>query len=192
MLDFDAVRNKTISFNELIAGLGRAELATLTEEMVDAMLALIAECTDADVIFVPDDPDAEDTFAENQADIDLAWTLGHVIVHTTASAEESAFLAAELARGVEFHGRSRWEVPWQQATTIEFCRQRLEESRHMRLASLVLWPDPPHLKNTYQSRPDGPTVNAVARFVYGLAHDDSHLGQIAEIVRQAQTARRSQ
>jgi hypothetical protein len=42
----------------------------------------------------------------------LPWTLGHVIVHITASAEESAFLAAELARGVHRRtGRSRFEVP---------------------------------------------------------------------------------
>lgn len=46
-------------------------------------------------------------------DVHLAWNLGHVIVHTMASAEESAALAAELARGVEYHGRSRYEVPWE-------------------------------------------------------------------------------
>jgi hypothetical protein len=32
-------------------------------------------------------------------------------------------------------------------------------------------------------------VNAVIRFVYGLKHDDDHLGQIADIVRQAKVAR---
>jgi len=34
-------------------------------------------------------------------------------------------------------------------------------------------------------------VNAIARFVWGLKHDDDHLGQITEIVRQAREARRS-
>ena len=189
MLDFDAVRNQLISFEALVEGLGKTELAALTNEMVDTILTLIDDCTDADVVFVPDDPEAEDTFAENEEDIYLAWTLGHVIVHTTSSAEESAFLAAELARGVEYHGRSRYEVPWEQATTIEFCRRRLEESRKMRLASLAVWPEAPHLDNTYQSRPEAPVINAVGRFVSGLAHDYSHLGQIAEIVRQAKAVR---
>ena len=157
--------------------------------MVDTMLDLITDCTDADVVFVPQDPQADDPFAEDEADYYLAWTLGHVIVHTTASAEESAFLAAELARGVEFHGRSRWEVPWQQALTIEFCRQRLEESRRMRLASLEMWPDQPDLGNTYLSKWSGENVNAIYRFVGGLKHDDSHLEQIGKIARQAKDSR---
>jgi len=32
-------------------------------------------------------------------------------------------------------------------------------------------------------------VNCVNRFIRGLSHDDSHLGQIEEIVRQAQAGR---
>jgi hypothetical protein len=189
MLDFIPVRNKTISIDQLCAGLGVDDLRRLTGEMVDAMLGLIAGCTDADVTFTPDDPEAEDTYASDPDEVALAWTLGHVIVHTTASSEESAFLAAELARGVPFReGRSRYEVPWRTVTTIEQCRQRLEESRRMRLASLELWPDPPHLDNLFTTR-SGARYNAVVRFVFGLAHDDSHLGQIAEIVRQGRERR---
>ena len=146
---------------------------------------LIHECTDADVQFVPDDPEAHDPFAEEEKDVDLAWTLGHVIVHLNASCEESAALASELARGVEFHGRSRSEIPWESVTTIDECRQRLEESRRICLASLNMWPDNPHLENFYQSRPESPRINAVGRYVYGLSHADSHLMQIQEIVRQA-------
>jgi hypothetical protein len=124
-------------------------------------------------------------FAADVAEAKIAWTLGHVIVHTTASSEESAFLAAELARGVEPHGRSRFETPWRTVTTIEQCRRRLEESRRMRLATLDVWPDQPHLDVFYQYAPDRPSYNAFGRFVLGLRHDDDHLGQIAEIVRQA-------
>lgn len=119
----------------------------------------------------------------------MPWTLGHVIVHTTASAEESAAIAAELARGVAYHDRSRHEVPWTEVQTIAGCRQRLEESRRMRLASLRMWPDAAHLENEYQAWANGPTVNAVGRFVLGLMHEESHLEQIAEIVRQARAAR---
>ncbi len=153
------------------------------------MHSLIAECVDADVTFAPDDPEANDTFATDEADVRLPWTLGHVIVHATASAEESAALAAELARGVRYHGRSRHEVPWQAITTIAQCRQRLEESRRMRLASLDMWPDAPHLDNTYRYQAGDEPINAVNRFVRGLSHDDSHLEQISKIVAQAKAAK---
>ncbi len=190
MLDFTPVRNKSLTIDQLCADLGVDDLRRLTDEMVDTMLELIAGCSDADVVFVPDDPEAEDTYAENPDEVNLAWTLGHVIVHVTASSEESAFLAAELARGVPHReGRSRFEVPWRTVTTIEQCRQRLEQSRRMRLASLDLWPHPPHLDNLFTTR-SGARYNVVVRFVFGLWHDDSHLGQIAEIVRQAKEARK--
>jgi hypothetical protein len=189
MLDFIPVRQKEITVRELAANLTPTDLAHLTNEMVETMLGLIAECEDADVTFVPNDPQANDTFAINPDEVNLSWTLGHVIVHTTASSEESAFLAAELARSVPHHGRSRAEVPWPTVTTTAQCRQRLEESRRMRLASLELWPDSPDLNNTYQIREGADPTNALTRFVMGLSHDDSHLEQIAKIVRQARVAR---
>ncbi len=185
MLDFTPVRNKQKTVGQLAAGLSPADLRALTNEMIDTMLGLIEGCADADVTFVPNDPEANDTFALNQSEANLAWTLGHVIVHSTASAEESAALAAELARGVPVHGRSRSEVPWETVTTIRQCRERLEESRRMRLASLELWPARPDLDNTYQPYENSEHVNAINRFIRGLSHDDSHLGQIAQIVEQA-------
>ena len=100
------------------------------------------------------------------------------------------FLAAELARGVPHRGgRSRSEILWTTVTTIDQCRQRLEESRRMRLATLDVWPNPPHLDNTYQTREDGPFYGPLARFIMGLSHEDSHLGQIADIIQQAKAAR---
>lgn len=189
MLDFAPIRAKQTTFSELAGGLTRDDLRALTNEMIDHQLALVAECVDADVTFVPVDPAANDTFAAPGAQVDLAWTLGHVIVHATASSEEAAFLAAELARGVEFHGRSRSEVAWETVTTIAQVRQRLEESRRMRLASLDLWPDQPYLDNKQELSWLGESIAAPARFVLGLSHDDSHLGQIADIVQQARAAR---
>jgi hypothetical protein len=189
MLDFTPVREKRTTLAEFVAGLDHDDLRNLTNEMVDTMLGLIADCVDADVTFVPEDPEANDRWAATEDEVRLAWTLGHVIVHTTASAEESAFLAAELARGVPNHGRSRSEVHWQTVTTMAECRHRLEESRRMRLASLALWPDEPHLDNVYEAWTGGPQVNAIGRFVLGLMHDDDHIGQIAEIARQSQVAR---
>jgi hypothetical protein len=189
MLDFGAVRDKQITFHAFVAGLTVEDLRSLTNEMIDDMLAKLSGIHDADVVFVPEDPEAEDTFANDSAEASLPWTLGHVVVHVTASAEESAFLAAEMARGVEHHGRSRYEVPWEAVTTAAQCRQRLEESRRMRLASLDMWPDEPHLANTYIPWKAMGEINAVGRFVLGLRHDWDHLAQIDEIVRQAKTVR---
>ena len=189
MLNFQAVRNQEITFAQLVVDLTLDDLRDLTNEMVDTMLSLIADCVDADVVMEPVDPEADDPFAATPEEVNLAWNLGHVVVHTTASAEESAAVAADLARGVEYHGRSRYEVPWTEMRTIVGCRQRLEESRRMRLASLEMWPAEPHLENAYEVWPDRAKVNAVGRFVLGLMHDESHLGQIQEIVRQARLAR---
>lgn len=189
LLDFDPVLTREISFNELVADLTIADLRELTNDMIDTMLDLIAGCEDADVTFVPEDPDADDSYATDETEQNIAWTLGHVIVHTTASSEESAALAAELARGVEYHGRSRSEVPWQTITTIEQCRHRLEESRRMRLASLEMWPDAPYLDNRHMPYRFVGELNAIGYFVTGLFHDNGHLEQISNIIRQAKTAR---
>lgn len=189
MLDFNAVREERITFDELVADLTVADLEDLTNEMVDFILGQIAECEDIDVTFEPSDPEAHDPYASTPEEVTMPWTLGHVIAHLTASSEESAALAAELARGVENHGRSRYEVPWQRMETIAGCRHRLEESRRMRLSSLKMWPDEPHLDKTYQAWTDGPQVNAIGRFVLGFWHTADHLGQIEDIVRQATAAR---
>ena len=189
-LDFDRVRNKEISYNQLTAGLTVVNLKQLTNDTIDRQLSLIKGCSDDDVVFVPDDPAAKDTAAATAEEFSLAWTLGHVIVHATASSEEAAFIAAELARGVPYReGRSRSEVHWTTVTSIDQCTSRLEESRRMRLASLEMWPESPSFENSYVSPRTGITIGPVIRFVLGLAHDDDHLGQISEIVRQAHQAR---
>ena len=189
VLDFTPVRNREQTLAQLASGLTTKDLRDLTNEMVDHMLQLIADSTDADVTADIRDPEANDTFAARPEDVGLSWTLGHVIAHTTASAEESAALATELARGVEFHGRSRSEVPWETVTTIAQCRARLEESRRMRLASLDMWPDRPYLNNTYEPYAGRGAYNAITRFVGGLSHDDAHLGQIERLVREARAGR---
>jgi hypothetical protein len=190
MLDFAPIRNKERTMQELVAGLGPDDLRRLTNEMLNTMLGMISECTDADVTFVPDDPDAYDSAAATEAELHIPWTLGHLVVHCTASSEEAAAIAAELARGVPHRGgRSRSEVHWTTITTIAQCRYRLEESRRMRRASLDMWPDQPHLENTYLPREGAEPTNAVMRFVNGLRHDDSHLEQIAKVVAQARAAR---
>ena len=190
MLDFTPVRQKQMTMMQLTAGLTPADLHRLTDEMIGTMLDLIADAAEADVVFVPVDPQAKDEAAATAEEVNMPWTLGHVIVHTTASGEEYAFIAAELARGVEWHGRSRYETPWPTIHTLAQCRRRLEESRRMRHALLEAWPAEPHLDVLFTPNfPGTAPVNAIARFVGGLSHDDAHLGQIAEIMRQARAAR---
>lgn len=191
MLDFAAVRRKETTIAELVKDLTPADLGRLTNAMLDLQLSLLAECQDADITFVPVDPEAHDAAAATAEAADLPWTLGHVIAHVTASAEEAAFLSAELARGVPVPDkhRSRYETPWETVTTVAHCRARLEESRRMRLACLEVWPAQPHLANTQFLSEASPRVNPLERFARGLSHDDAHLGQIREIARQARAAR---
>ena len=74
MLNFAPVRAKEIA-KESTADLTVTDLRGLTDEMVNAMLSLIAGCTDADVVFVPEDPEAYDKHAAGQ-ELHVAWTLG--------------------------------------------------------------------------------------------------------------------
>ncbi len=184
MIDFRPLRTHERTIQELAEGLKLEDLANLTNEMVDAQLAAIAQAVDEDVVFVPYDPGANDPFASDPSLVDLSWTLGHVIVHATASSEESAALALTLARGLEVTGRSRYETPWEEATTVAFLRRRLEDSRRMRLSMLEAWPDPAHIDNYYSTSEGRPPMNALGRFLSGLSHDDSHVGQIRGIMAQ--------
>lgn len=189
MIDFGPLRRKEKSLQDLAAGLGRDDLGRLTREMVAAQLSAIEDATDDDVVMVPDDPEANDAYAARPEDVGLSWTLGHVVVHTTASSEESAALALVLARGLPVAGRSRYEVPWEEARTVTFIRHRLDESLRMRLKMLEAWPDEPHLENFYAPYEGRPPMNALGRFIGGLAHDDSHLEQMRKIMKQARSRR---
>lgn len=187
--DLTKMRDEGKSIQEIGDSLSVDDLRALTNASIDEMLASIEGCEDHDVSFVPDDPDANDPAAADNADVDLAWTLGHVIVHSTASGEEYGFTGTQLARGVEFMGRPRYEVPWETMETIDQCHHRLEESRRMRLALLDVWPDEPHLDVTYKPGPNADPINAKAAFLRGLMHDAAHQDQVREIVRQAKAAR---
>ncbi|HEY8761510.1 MAG TPA: DinB family protein [Candidatus Dormibacteraeota bacterium] len=191
MLDFSPVQKGEKTSQELAAKLTREDFASLTEEMCDLQLEAIRDAVDADVDFVPDDPDAKDTFAARPEDVGLSWTLGHVVVHTTASSEESAALALTLARGLPVDGRSRYEVSWEGVRTAAFIRGRIEESRRMRLAMLAAWPDQPHLDNFYSPYEGRPPMNALGRFLSGLSHDASHLEQMRKIMVEARGRRRA-
>jgi len=189
MIDFTPIIEQKINWTRFAKQFSKQDLIEQTNWLTDHILDLIADANDEDVTFTPTDPEAHDPYAIESADEDLSWNLGHVIVHLTASNEESAFLAAEVARGVEVtYRRSRWEVPWETITTIQQCRERLEESRRMLLASLDMWPEDAHTDNFYKS-PKGLKITPAVRFLLGQNHAVSHLGQIKEILQQAGQAK---
>jgi hypothetical protein len=191
MRDFTPVNTNAVPMARFIDDWNPApdELARLTDASIDRFLALLATASDADIDFVPDDPEADDGAAADSADRGLAWTVAHNIVHATASGDEYAAVAADLARGVDFHGRPRFETPWQSVTTVEQCRRRLEESRRIRLASLRMWPNRPDLSRGYAPWRRSGWVNAQGIFVWGLAHDQGHHAQVERILQQAHAAR---
>lgn len=183
-IDFAAVREGKTTYADAVRGLDQAALREQTAALYDEVEAIVAPATDADVVFQPVDPDANDTFG-NPEEASLAWTLGHVVVHLTASSEESAALASQLARGIPVEGRSRYETPWETVTTAAQIRARLAESRRMCDAFLDAWPDEPHLDVAYEPIPRFGPLNAVGRYALGLSHADGHLDQLREILRQA-------
>ena len=182
VIDFAPYRNKELTLPEMATTISKDELRAASQASVDAMLESVAGCDDAAAVFVPVDQAATD-------DGETGWTIAHIIVHASAGSEKGAFLALEQARGVPNHGRSRFETDWESVTTIEACRQRLRESLRMRLASLDAWPDQPNLEISHEPFPGAGEQNAIARFSLGLAHEQGHLGQLADVVRQARTSR---
>ncbi len=191
--DFAAIREGRLSYADAVRDLDREALRALTEDLYDEVGAIVAPATDAAVVFEPVDPDANDTFGASE-EANLPWTLAHVVVHLTASAEESAALASQLARGIPVPqgeaGRSRYETPWETVATAAAVRDRLAESRRICRAFLDAWPDQPHLDVAYTPIPRFGPLNAVGRYALGLFHGDAHLGQLREIMRQAQEAGR--
>lgn len=183
------VNTYQVPMSTFAASLSKDDLATMTIQSVEQLTSLLQQCHDSDITFVPDDPRAFDAFAARfrPEEARIGWTIGHNVVHMTASADEYAFTAAELARGVPFHGRSRSELPWQGITTREQCLARVTESKRLRLASLDLWPDSPDLENGVTPWKESGWVNAIGLFTWGIAHDASHIEQIQGVLNQLRT-----
>jgi hypothetical protein len=184
MIDFSRIDNESFKLADLQGEVSHGQLLEYTHASINTVLALIAGARDEYVSFLPHDPEANDPFAEDPALQNIGWTLGHVIVHMTASGEETAAIGAALARGVEVSWRMRYEVPWESVTTLAQCRHRLEESRRMRVAALNSWPDAPHLEILWTKVARFGPLNAIGYSLLGLKHDSDHYGQIAEIMRQ--------
>lgn len=194
MIDFSPMQNGETTYIEYARreNIGVAELQALSDESVDYLLSLLEGLQDADVVFDPEDPEADDPFAVAGEEA-IGWSFAHLIAHVTASSEEGAALSSLLARGVPASERPRYETPWRDIKTAAQARQRLEESRRMRNAYLETWPDQPlldvkrQLSERFIARFG--EMNAPAAFLFGLSHEVGHYAQIAEVKRQALAAR---
>lgn len=188
-IEFDVMELPAgIKLGELQKNYSREDLIRLNNDIIDSILEIVRNVPDSYVTFVPHDPDAYDPWADDSHETNIAWTLGHVIVHTTASAEERAAHGSLLARGASVKGRARYEVPWETVTTTAQIVHRLEESRRIRLAYLDAWPDEWHRDNMYDQRSyveKYGEMNAVGMTLMGMKHELEHFEQIVEIVRQA-------
>ena len=196
MIDFSPMRDGETTYQDYAAreGIGPAELRQYSDESVDFLRSLLDGLNDGDIVFDPEDPEANDPYAvENEETI--GWTFGHLIAHVTASSEEGAALSSLLARGVAAAERPRYETPWREITTVAQVRQRLEESRRMRNAYLETWPDKPLLDIcrdvSERFTAKFGEMNAPAAFLFGLSHEVGHYAQIEEVKRQALSARAS-
>ena len=167
-------------------------LERLSDESINYLLDLLAELEDEDIVFEPEDPDANDPYAVTGEEA-IGWSLGHLIAHVTASTEEGAAFSSLLARGIPATERPRYETPWRDMRSVAQARQRLEESRRMRNAYLQTWPQEPFLdvhrvvSERFTARFG--EMNAAAAFLFGLSHEVGHYAQIEEVKRQALAAR---
>jgi hypothetical protein len=193
-IDFSPVDRGEKKLADIAGSLSIADLRAATNESIDRLHAYLDDLTDADVIFDPVDPLANDPYAK-PGEEHIGWNLAHLIVHVTASSEEGATIAAILARGIPFEGRLRYETPWETVRTVAQCQQRLEESRRIRLASLDVFPDRPFL-DVYRVVSERFTarhgqMNAIASFLFGLHHEVGHYAQFADVRAQALAARQA-
>lgn len=196
MIDFSAVRDGEKKIIDLCRddNITIDDLRDATNESIDFLLEIVSDLDDADIVFDPNDSEANDPYAA-EGEENIGWTMGHLIAHVTASSEEGAAFSSLLARGVEsVEARPRYETPWKEMTTKAHCVQRLEESRRIRLAYLDTWPDEPDYENLRVGMSEGAQeyfgdLNAPAVFLMGLGHELGHYDQIKEVKQQALAAK---
>lgn len=159
----------------------------------DFMLDLLHGLTEAQVLYEPTDENADDPYAVNTEDRRIGWSIAHLVLHVTASLEESCSVGSMLARGVAIDKtRYRYEPDWRDVTDKDTVLARLAESRRMCLAYLDTWPDEPHLDNLRVFDADHylakAQINAVGATLGGLRHMDGHVAQLKSVAEQAKAA----
>jgi hypothetical protein len=189
-IDFAPVRDNTIKMEQFAQDYSVDDLRALTRDLLGEVRSIIDAADDQQVLFLPFDPDANDP-AALPGEEHIGWSLAHLVLHVTASAEESAGISSLLARGIVYgrEPRLRYEPYWKNITGKAQVVQRLDECERICLAYLDAWPDAPHLNNYREtseaSLERNGRLNAVATYLYGFRHMDGHLAQFREALRQA-------
>lgn len=193
LIDFSPVDRHEMQMLEFSKSFSVADLKAATNASINLILDIIRDMSDAQMTFLPFDPDADDPHAV-EGEEKIGWSLAHLVVHVTASSEEGAAFSSILARGIPYpkEPRLRYETNWHTVTTKAQAIQRLEESRRIRLAYLDTWPDAPHLDVYRQSSPQSIEkfgyTNAPASFLSSLKHEAGHYDQFREVARQSRAA----
>ncbi len=171
-----------------------SDLKSSVNDYLNMIRDMVKDLTDAQLTFEPVDQDANDPYAKTTQEVNMAWSVAHLVLHVTASLEEGAAISSILARGIPVEARSRYEPDWQLVTRRSQVLQRIEESRRICLAYLEAWPDEPHL-DVYRKFPEGSRfaemlMNAPASYLFSLKHLDGHLDQFRRTIQQASEATR--
>lgn len=192
-IDFTPIRERTQKAIPFASQYSLDQIRAAAVESIDFMLGILDGLSDADVTFVPDDPDANDPHAVPE-EVSVGWNIAHIIVHVTASTEEYVSTAAVIARGINYprEPRLRYETHWKSVTTVAQCKQRLLESLRMRLAALDSFPDeilPGRWERSERFLEIFGEVDAKAAYLLGLNHETGHRAQLSEAKRQAMAVR---
>lgn len=187
-IDYSPVRSGETKMLEFSRRFTPVDLRAETSALYNAVHDIIKDMTDAQITHIPYDPHANDTHAV-AGEENIGWSLAHLVLHVTASAEEGAAFGSLLARGIPAGGRLRYEPDWKTYTTKAQVIERLEESRRIVLAYLDAWPNQPHLDVLRDLSPryieKVGQMNATATHLSSLMHMDEHLDQFREAARQA-------
>jgi hypothetical protein len=189
LINFQLIYTRDKTLGELAAGYSKADLVMALNGYVDYTCQIIGGVDNEQVNYVPHDPDANDAYAASESERHAGWSLAHLVMHVTASAEEAAAFSSILARGIALGGRLRSDRDWRQVTTCAQVVSRLEECRRICLAYLGAWPDQPDmatLRILPEHMPWSPP-NAPTQFLVGLLHWHAHIEQFAKVAEQARS-----
>jgi len=193
-IDFRPVFDGEQQLLDYAAQFSVADLRQASEDSVAWLTGIVAGLDDAEINFVPQDPEADDPFAD-ESEQHIGWSIGHLVAHVTASCEEWAAYSSLLARSVGYPAepRLRYETPWRALNTRARALQRLQESLRMRLGYLDAWPDTPDLQLKRELSPRFIArfgeFNATTCFLFGLQHEVGHYGQFEDVRAQIKAAR---
>jgi hypothetical protein len=87
MIDYTPVTSGQQKIADLAADISLDDLKTTTNEQIDTLVMLLRDLSDAQVVFVASDPEAEGG---------VGWNVAHLIAHVTASSEENATISSIL------------------------------------------------------------------------------------------------